>query len=72
MTKIINPNKARDAKDAYRYQLAQAQKMLDLFENAHGRPANTMEEFEQWLISSEGRAAIADHCNDDGTINHYS
>src|SRR5690242_17176109 len=43
--------------DAERYQLAQAQKLLDLFEESHGRPAANVEESEKWIGSPEGRAA---------------
>ena len=38
---------------------AQIRKLLDLFEGAHGRKAETVEELEKWLGSPEGRAATA-------------
>jgi hypothetical protein len=53
---------------AERYQLAQAQKLLDLFEGAHGRPASTIEELELWIASPEGRAATAYDRSEDGKI----
>jgi hypothetical protein len=69
MTNIINFNKVRDTKDADAYRLAQAQKMLDLFEAANGRPASTTKELGQWLNSPQGVAATANHRNENGTIN---
>lgn len=53
---------------AERYRHAQAQKLLDLFEGAHGRPASTVEELEQWVASPEGRAALAYDHTPDGKI----
>lgn len=58
----------RDARDADRYRLAQAQKLLDLFEGAHGRSPRTVEELAQWVGSPEGRAALANHEDPDGKI----
>jgi hypothetical protein len=55
-----------------RYRLAQAQKLLDLFEAAHGRPASTADELGQWTESPEGRAALAAHQGPDGKINPFS
>jgi hypothetical protein len=53
---------------AERYRLAQAQKLIDLFEDAHAKPLNSMGELEQWVASPEGRAALALHCDKDGKI----
>jgi hypothetical protein len=51
-----------DAEAGKKYRFAQIQKMLDIFEQAHGRPAETIEEFEKWSGSPEGHAALAyDH-----------
>lgn len=43
--------------DAEKYRIAQAQKLLDLFAGAKGRPARTPEELEKWLQSPQGKAA---------------
>ncbi len=56
---------------AHRYRLAQAQRLLDLFKDAHGRPAATVDELEQWVGSPEGRAATAYHRGKDGKIVPY-
>jgi hypothetical protein len=48
---------------AENYQLAQAQKILDVFQAANGRPARTIEELEKWVGSPEGQAALAIHHN---------
>jgi hypothetical protein len=37
--------------DAYKYRLAQAQKLLDLYEEANGKPASTVEELDRWVGS---------------------
>jgi len=50
------------------YRLAQAQKLLDLFEGAHGRRARTADELAQWLASPEGHAATAYDRAADGKI----
>ena len=55
-------------RDAEKYRLAQAQKLLDLFEGANGRPARTVEELERWVGSPEGRAATACDRGKDGKI----
>ncbi len=57
-----------DAKAAEAYRLKQAQKMLDLFEVAHGRPATTIEELVRWAGTVEGKAVLADRRNQDGKI----
>jgi hypothetical protein len=54
--------------EAKEYRLAQAQKMLDLFEGANGRPAKTMKELEDWVGSSKGKAATAYDRGADGKI----
>ena len=56
----------KEAAEAYR--LAQAQKMLDLFEDAHGRPARTIEELSEWTVSAEGERATAYDRSQDGKI----
>lgn len=48
-----------DQSDAKAYRVAQAQKLLDLFEGAKGRPAKTVEELTEWAGSPEGRKAQA-------------
>jgi hypothetical protein len=53
---------------AERYREAQAQKILDVFERAHGRPASTVEELAQWVASPEGQAALAYYRDKDGKI----
>jgi hypothetical protein len=53
---------------AHAYRLAVAQKIIDLFEEANGRPANTVEELTQWCASDAGKAATADHRDADGKI----
>ena len=45
--------------DAEKFRLAQVEKLLRLFENAHGRPAKTAEELDAWLASPAGKAATA-------------
>jgi hypothetical protein len=53
---------------AERYREAQAQKLLDLFEDAHGRPVRSVKELERWVASPEGRAATACDRTKDGKI----
>jgi hypothetical protein len=45
-----------DAADAHR--LAQVRKLLDAFEGAHGRPARTVQELNEWAASPEGTARL--------------
>ncbi len=59
---------AGDREDAEKYRLAQARKLLNLFEDAHGRPARTTEELAQWLASPQGKAASAYDRGKDGKI----
>jgi hypothetical protein len=54
--------------DAHQYRLAQAQKILDVSEDAHGRPADTLEELTAWASSPEGKAALAYDRTPDGKI----
>ncbi len=58
----------READAAEAFRLRQAQKLLDLFEGAHGRPAITLEELEHWVGSAEGKAVLADHHTREGKI----
>jgi hypothetical protein len=60
--------KKEDAEDAHRQRLSVAENMLRLFEEAHGRPASTVEEAVNWLSSPEGKAALAYYLQPDGTI----
>jgi hypothetical protein len=34
-----------------------AQKLLDLYEEANGKPARTLEELTKWMMSPAGKAA---------------
>jgi hypothetical protein len=36
-----------------------AQKLLELYEEANGRPAESLEDLIKWMMSAFGRAAIA-------------
>jgi hypothetical protein len=54
--------------DAELYRLAQAQKLIDLFKDANGRPAHTADELMQWFASPEGRTALAYDLAKDGKI----
>jgi hypothetical protein len=40
----------------HQYRLRQAEKLLAVFEGAHGRPARSVEELTAWVTSPEGRA----------------
>jgi hypothetical protein len=48
-----------DKEAAHAHRLAQAQRILDLFETANGRPARNVEELEKWIASPEGEAILA-------------
>jgi hypothetical protein len=50
------------------HRLAQLQKVLDVFEDAHGRQAHTLEETKRWMVSPAGRAAVAYDLSPDGKI----
>jgi hypothetical protein len=39
----------------HQYRLRQVQKLLAVFEGAHGRPAGSVEELTAWVTSPEGR-----------------
>ena len=54
LAREYQPMTMKDAADMH--GVAQAQKLLDLFENAKGRPARTMGELKDWLGSPEGQA----------------
>lgn len=54
--------------DAESYQLRQAEKILELFKEANGREAASIEELEKWVASPEGRAATAYDRDDRGKI----
>ncbi len=41
------------------HRLPRAQKLLDLYDEANGRPAITLEELIGWLSTAAGKAAIA-------------
>jgi hypothetical protein len=41
------------------HRIPQAQKLLDLYEEANGRPATTLQELIKWLSTAAGKAAIA-------------
>jgi hypothetical protein len=49
-------------------RLAQVQKLMDLFEDANGRPVRTTEELERWMQSPAGQAATADHLTTQGKV----
>jgi hypothetical protein len=40
-------------------QAEQFDKLVELFEEARGRPARTLKEFSEWLASAEGKRAAA-------------
>jgi hypothetical protein len=54
--------------DGQKYRLAQAQKILDLFQEANGRPASNVRELEKCVASPEGRATLDNHHDQDGKI----
>jgi hypothetical protein len=56
----------RNAAEAYRD--GQAQKLLDLFAAANGRPAVTIEDLTAWVQSDVGKAATAFYRGPDGKI----
>jgi hypothetical protein len=57
-----------DREAGERHRLRQAQKLLDLFEDAHGKTATSQEELESWLASPDGRAALAYDLDAEGKI----
>jgi hypothetical protein len=54
--------------DAENYRLRQAENMLKLFEDAHGRPARSVEEFTKWGTSAEGKAALEYYRGPNGKV----
>ena len=57
-----------EEKAAESYRDAQAQKLLDLFKEAHGREATSVEELSAWATSPAGKAVLARHHDKDGKI----
>jgi hypothetical protein len=53
---------------AHQRRLLQAQKLLDAFQEMHGRPATDIEELDKWLGSSAGKAALSEHFDEHGKI----
>jgi hypothetical protein len=49
-------------------RLKQAQKILDLFADVHGRPARTPEELEKWAASPDGKRYLADFHDLEGKV----
>jgi hypothetical protein len=47
-----------DKEAANAYRLAQAQRILDIFETTNGWPARNLEELTKWTTSPEGQAAL--------------
>ena len=47
---------SRQERLEHQYRLRQAEKLLAVFEGAHGRPARSVEELTAWVTSFEGRA----------------
>ena len=43
----------------HQFCLKHAEKVLEVFEAAHGRPARSVAEVEEWVASSRGKRAIA-------------
>jgi hypothetical protein len=60
---VFNTMKDPNQKDAEAYRRRQAQRLLDLFESAHGRPASTVEDLTTWAGTPEGQAALAVNSN---------
>jgi hypothetical protein len=57
-----------DDEAARKDRLAQAQKLIDLFASANGRPPRSPEEVKKWIDTPDGKAALADHQMPDGKI----
>ena len=53
---------------AHAYHLAQAAKLISLFEKEHGDGPKTVEELSTWVGSPEGKAALAPHHDANGHI----
>lgn len=60
--------KTKMAEAAEKYQLKQAEKILSLFEDMHGRPARTMEELDAWAGSPDGKRYLADFHDRQGKV----
>jgi hypothetical protein len=58
MPATIDFQSKRDKRDAHRYRLARAQHLLDLFAAARGRPAQTMDELEEFLTEEQAAGRI--------------
>jgi hypothetical protein len=54
--------------DANKYRLMQAKRLLKIFEEAHGYPAQSVEALSAWITSPEGRKALAPRGGSDGKI----
>jgi hypothetical protein len=50
------------------YRIKRAQKLLDVFEEINGRPAQTVQELEIWVASPAGKAALSENEGQGGTI----
>jgi hypothetical protein len=46
--------------------------LLDLFEEANGRPTSSVKELEKWARSRDGRALLAAHLDENGKITPLS
>jgi hypothetical protein len=53
---------------ARKHKIAQAQKLIDLFTEANGRPPRSAEELNKWVSSPEGKAATAYDRTPDGKV----
>jgi hypothetical protein len=54
--------------DADKWRLRQAQKLLKLFEDAHGREMTSADDLRAWFKSPQGKAALAPHLDKDGKL----
>jgi hypothetical protein len=54
--------------NADRYRDKQAQKLIDLFTEAHGRGPTSVEQLSDWVASPEGNAVVAPHRDERGKI----
>ena len=46
-----------DKEDAKQFQFSRIGRLINLFQEAHGRAATSPEELDRWLASPEGRLA---------------
>jgi hypothetical protein len=58
LRETVSPERT-DEELAEEYREAQAQQILDLFEEAKGRPACTLEEVSEWADTPEGKEWLA-------------